>query len=100
MPISKPHRYRSDSEEALPFFFRTPDNRLIRTLDRRGIPTRLLKAVSLHVPKDKEDCYICLENIHCKQRGAIASPCCDHFVHILCIKRWNVLIFVVFWPSL
>ena len=36
-----------------------------------------------------EDCHICLERINLNERGAISTPCCDHYVHIKCIRRWR-----------
>ena len=77
--IRKPHQYRPGN---IPLRYCVP------TFDEHRVPYRLRHAVS-KTPKDDEECFICMEKINFRQRGSIATPCCDHFVHKKCIRKWN-----------
>jgi hypothetical protein len=75
----QPHSYRSGN---IPLRFIRP------LLDHRGVPTKLHTAIG-RAPKEIEDCHICLEEIRFGQTRAIATPCCDHYVHLRCFRRWK-----------
>jgi hypothetical protein len=75
----QPHSYRSGN---IPLRFIRP------LLDHRGVPTKLHTAIG-RAPKEIEDCHICLEEIRFGQTRAIATPCCDHYVHLSVLEDGN-----------
>jgi hypothetical protein len=77
--IQQPQRYRPGN---IHLRFARP------LLDHRGVPTKLYSAIGRE-PKEKEDCHVCLEEIRFGQTRAIATPCCDHYVHLRCFRRWK-----------
>ena len=55
-----------------------------------NIPLRYVVPTFDHRSEAKEDseaCFKCKEEIRFKERGAIATPCCDYFVYTECYKN-------------
>ena len=77
--IKVPHKYRPGN---VPLRYVQP------TFDHRS-HTNKVKARLGQKPKDSEACFICKEKIRFRERGAIATPCCHHFVHTEYHKKWN-----------